>query len=410
MIHHKYSPSSLQAREASPCWEPTSGDSAASIAGTKQHDAFSTAFSPGDAVNKQIISAPKLDGLTDQQAEAVEKCFAYFQTLYLAARLKARKDMTEPRVIWNKYLPIDDDVIFEEWRQEEFKHTTAGYLDTAILSPDLKSADLIDLKFGLWPVEPAENNLQGISYLLGLVKEYPTLEEVTVHFCAPYLNEIDRHTFYKKDFPGLHLRIKLAVLRSIAWRNDYEQAKKYDELDQIEWFPTTSTCIFCSRLGRCGAAMSLAGRIGEKFHNYKLPDNLDPLMISEPGQWSAILKLADLMKLWAEAVRKEANAEALRSEVLPEGYRLVTSSQPSIKDAGAVLKLAAEMGVAESVRNDATSVTLGPLEEGIEAVTPRGQKSKKSKEFRDKLAETGAVVQGKPFSFLQMIRQKPTDD
>src|SRR3970282_429181 len=61
--HHPYSPSTLQARESCPKYAPMNTESAASLKGTRQHDAIET------AEGKPL--------LTDHEALAVAECLAY---------------------------------------------------------------------------------------------------------------------------------------------------------------------------------------------------------------------------------------------------------------------------------------------------------------------------------------------
>lgn len=394
--HHPFSPSTLQAREASPCWTPTNEENEAAKAGTKQHDAFAS----GD-----------LSGLADEQAEMVQQCLNYFDRIRATRRRQCEVD-EQCIYLSEVYLPVDDDLVFNSATQKEIQSTTAGYIDSAIVSGNKKHADLIDLKFGLWEVEPAETNLQGIAYLLGLALKYPTLESVTVHFLQPYLDSVDVHIFHKKDFPALYLRVKQTVLRAIAWQEDHEQAKYLGDLSEVEWFPTNSTCRFCARLGRCGAAMRLAHHISDKYQPIPLPKQLDPLMVADPKHASEIMKLADLMVLWGAAVRREVTEEAIRSETAPDGYRFVSNSgQPKILNAKQVLEIAEkQFGVTPEQAAEATSITLGPLEAAVEKNTPRGQKSAESKRFREVLEEARAVAKGRPFTYIQQIKNSPIDE
>lgn len=373
-IHHPCSPSQLQVIEASPCFLARQGDSEASRAGTLQHKAFETR---------------DFSRLNDEQAEMTEKCIRYFDQVYA-------KYAPGAIVINEDYLPVDEEVLFEG-----FVGTTAGYLDSAIVSADKTEADIVDLKFGKWPVEEASNNLQGIAYLLGLRWKYPTLKKVTVHFVLPYLDFIDVHTFHEPEFQALYLRVRAVVERRKYWLFRHRASAS------VEYFPTQGSCLFCARIGSCPAVQSIALGVSKKYFPLQVPESLDPLLVDDPSEMGALIKLADLMKLYGESARKQITEEALRQERAPDGYKFVQSTRPSIKSAKAVVEKARALGVKEEVIDEASSITLGPLEEAISQAAPRGQKKKTVTAFREELETEGVVVQGKPFVSLRMITENP---
>lgn len=358
-VHHPYSPSTLQYREACPCYAPESGDSEASRAGTLQHDAFES----GD-----------LSQLTDEQAEAVEMCWSY--------RDRLLESCFSYKILTEEYLPIDD------------KDTTAGYLDYAIISADEKLAHIIDLKFGRWPVEPAENNLQGIAYLLGLRHRFPKLETVQVHFVMPYLNYVDVHRFHAPEFDDLYLRVATVVARA--------------KDPNAKPTPTTGTCLFCAKKGTCPALHEKFLHVSKKFAPLELPDELNPALINDPAQAGVAMRAADLAKAWGEAVRRQVTLRVIEGAPEPEGYSLVESETTVIEDNTKIEDVAKQF-LPETALTRCREYLLTKLDKEISATAVRNTKKKTVEKFRADLKACGALKEGAPKVYLRMDRPEPED-
>lgn len=368
--HHDFSPSTLQAREASPCYQPRDSDSEASRAGVKQHKAFET----GD-----------LSQLTDEQAEAVELCLDYSKGL----------ELPDSIILDENYLGVDDE------------ETTAGYIDRAIIwmrQGKAIEAHILDCKFGKWPVEPAETNLQGICYALGIRQKYPTVERVTVHFMMPYLGYVDSHCFEGKKFPELLLRVRVAVARAKEWA-----IARGTQGRVVTYFPTTGTCLFCARQGSCEACHSIALNISKKFAPMHTPKELTPMLINDPVEAGHALKLADLMKTWAEATRRQITLRVIEGAPEPEGYHLVESQKRDVKDTKKVAEVAkASFGLADADIVACSKILITHIEDAVQDKAPRRGKKKALDNFRKAIREAGAVEDGAEVVCLRMIR--PDDE
>lgn len=377
-IHHNFSPSTLQAREASPCYMPNNNETEASRLGTKQHKAYET----GD-----------FKGLTDEQCEAVETCINYSEAIRLQMNdrysLAGQESITR---LDESYLAVDDE------------GTTAGYIDRAYISPCRTEAHLLDCKFGKWPVEPAETNLQGICYALGLRQKYPSLRRVNVHFMMPYLGYTDAFTFQAHDFDKLLLRVRVAVARAKQWKADFDMGK------QVKWYPTTGSCLFCGRQGVCEALHGVALKVSQKFSPLLIPDNFTPSLGGDTAEQANIrMRLADLMTTWGEATRRQITMRVIDGAPIPEGYKLVEGSRRSEKDNKKIRAIAKdEFGVSEAQIEAASTVALTKLEEAISDNAPRKHKGEAVESFQNRLKSAGAVQEGKPYAYLQMI--KPDED
>ena len=379
--HHPTSPSSLSLREACPCYESKGGSSEAAERGTLQH----TAVELGE----------DQEFLMDHEAIAVADC------IFFCDRLIEEKyggevgaDLTEP------HLKVDTrtvTVVNAPNGKFVFEGTTAGYCDRAIISKDLKRADIIDWKFGMFQVTDAEENIQGMSYLLGLVREYPTLEEVTVNFIAPHRDEWSFHTFKREEFDWLYLRVVTAVKRAVLAKN------KILNGDWSMATPNPSACLFCKHAAECPALTQKCIELGMKRAPLEFPESIDFEMVHDPKNAGIGMKLASVVKGWAESYKSFMGNKAVDEEgFIPDGYILVTASRREVTDIGGVRELAEKHGIEEEEINSVSDIALGKLEKLIMAKAPRGVKTAAKNEFSQALEDAGYVERGTPYSFLKM--------
>jgi hypothetical protein len=408
-VHHPFSPSKLQALEACPKYESHSTDSAASRAGTIQHD----------AVDGESDSAH----MTDNQALAVAECLAYADSI-----AKKYKGGT---VIKENYLPIDNEIIeitetdgtgkldpnpaanpfpgveTVQWTQpivtKRFRGTTAGYLDYAVVSTDETEAEIIDWKFGQWAVESTENNLQGIAYMLGLKKRFPKLKRCTIHFVLPHRDELDVHAFDLNDenLMLFHTRIRRVVRAAQDARKDPNNFAAAN--------PNTGACLFCALIGQCPKVTEMVARVSEKFAPLQVPQNVNPTMILDPEDTAIGIQFAAIAKTWAESFRARATEKSITDpDFIPTGYTLETRTKRKVLNARLFADVAKKF---VPVSMDAEieklfDLPIGGVEEVIELATPRGQKSKAVEAFGKAALEAGAIEMGQPFAFLKMSTTK----
>lgn len=387
-VHHPFSPSKLQALEACPKYESRSGDSAASRAGTVQHD----------AVDSESDSAH----MTDNQALAVAECLAYADSI--------AKKYKGGRVLKESYLPIDNEIVQVQEHVPDapdktitFRGTTAGYLDYSILSADETEAEIIDWKFGQWAVEATENNLQGIAYMLGLKKMFPKLKRCTIHFVLPHRDELDVHAFELNDenMALFHCRIRRVV------RTAQEARKNPDDFSAAR--PNTGACLFCALIGSCTKVTAMVARVSEKFAPLQVPQNVNPTMILDPEDTAIGIQFAAIAKTWAESFRARATEKSITDpNFIPVGYTLETRTKRKVINARLMADIAKKF---VPVTMDAEieklfDLPIGGVEEVIELATARGQKSKAVQAFGEALLAAGAVEMGQPFAFLKMSPTK----
>src|SRR6185503_3083199 len=368
-VHHAFSPSTLQAREACPKFSPAQGDNAASLAGTRQHEA------PETGEDSEMLA--------DHEAIAVAECLAYCDTL--------AKNYPDGTVLKEEYLPIDAE------------HTTAGYADYILVSKNGKRAEVVDFKYGKQPVEDAENNLQGIAYLLGVKHRFPDLEWATVHFVCPHQDLVDRHSFLltPEKTNELYLRVKVVVSRAkLAAQNpdDFSAAR-----------PAVSACMFCSLVGRCPKVTEIALNIGKKFSPIQLPETISPNMVSDPNDTAIGLKVAQVVTAWAKGFRAQVTERAtIDPDFMPSGYQLVPMQRREVVDARKIVELAKKL--LPNDRHEAVEALLDlpitGVEELIKISALRGKKTAAVKAFGEELEKSGAVKFGNPFVILRQTSGK----
>lgn len=374
-IHHPYSPSKLQSLESCPKYASSFSTSEAAEMGTKQHDIAESGIDNPD--------------IPDEKAAGVATSLQF----------RDERFALYPRgsILTEVYLPIDDvPVVAPEGIT--FRGTTAGYIDVAIISEDEKSAEVIDFKFGKNAPESAENNLQGAAYALGLLHKYPTLEKIKVWFVLPHLDQVSGTEFSLDDLARLHVRIKVVVNRAVfANASDFSSAT-----------PNQSACLFCAHIGRCPKVAEIALRVGKKYAPLDIPESISTVVFEDPAQVGTGIKLASVIKTWAEAYRTQATAKSIESDFIPDGYKLVSTTKRKVLNARWFGDIAKSMlPEADREKVDALyDIPIGAVEKLIENSAPRGMKEKKSKELGDAALAIGALELGKPYAFLRQNNTK----
>lgn len=390
-IHHPYSPSSLQSREACACYASAFTGSEAAETGTKQHN---VADSGEDDAS-----------LPDEKAIAAVECIKFVEDLV--------SQWPGCTVIKEEYLQVDDEVIRVKRPREElvdgkrvkshiiqtFKGSTAGYLDVGLVSADRTKAKVTDFKFGAVAVETAANNVQGISYGLGLWKRFPTLEEFEVIFLSPHRDEISRHTFYRAEFPALLLRIKTIVQRAV------EANKSEDDFTKAN--PTVGACLFCSRIGRCPKVAELALRLGKKYAPLTIPDSVSTSVFLDPADAARGIRFAQVIKQWAEGYRAQVTNKTIDDpKFVPDGYKVVSMQKRTVKKAKALGEFAKTFLPDEMKERieGLYDIALGNVEKLISTAAPRGKKEATVDDFGEKALAAGLVELGEPYSFLRQSK------
>jgi hypothetical protein len=395
--HHPFSPSWLQSGEVCPDFKSRSTEHARTIAGTIGHKIAET----GEDDMR----------LSDDDALAVAECLDFYESrrkimqagadeinkIRADARDSGSGVMVPPDAVITEgsesYLPIDD------CKFDNAEATTAGYVDRWILSWDKTYAEVMDWKFGMWQVEEAANNLQGMAYTLGLFRRFPTLEKVRFYFKQPLIDYLTFSDFTRADVARIYLRIQTIVARARLAREkgDFSMAN-----------PAVPVCNFCARIGECPKVLALACKVGHKYHPVGIPESVTPSVAQDPKNTMLGLELASVLKVWAEAFRKQVTERVIRGDApMPEGYQSQTIRKRELVDMAKYRELALEF-LSSQEWEACLDTTFSAVEKQISAKAARGVKEATVKEFQAKAAAAGATKLGDPISFLKVSGEKST--
>lgn len=410
-VHHPFSPSTLQNLEQCPCYIGKDSQHVRAIAGTLAHKVMETGEDDQKLDDNDSLNAAECMDFCESRKVLFDN--ARVQEIdWVAEHFDDHPDAVAanvPEVIELKetYLPIDD-LLFDDpvphpsgdkWKDgaRRVVATTAGYIDRALISHDGTYAELLDWKFGIWPVEKAENNLQGIAYCLGLFKAYPKLKIVRFFFKQPAIGLLTSAAFTREQIPALYLRVQVVVAkaRDARAKNDFSAAR-----------PAVPVCNFCALIGCCPKVAEFACRVGSKFYPLEIPAEITPTMVQGPHQTSLGMRLAAVMLVWAAAFKTQTTDRVLRGAAdLPDGYEIQSKTSPrEIIDMKKYREIAAKFLTDEEIA-PALRIALGDVEDAIQLKAPRGQKKAQTELFKQELEESGATKKGEPYSFLRVANK-----
>jgi len=350
--HAKYSPSSLAYKEVCPGFEKTDESSPAAEEGHQLHKSLETG---------------KLDGLGDEQLQVVEMCRGYVENLEASARMAGTVE------------------IHREIQFNIAEGLTFGTADYLLISPSLRSADLVDFKFGRNSVPDSEINPQVQAYVLGAFEKFPGIDLIQAHVLLPRRDEVFVAEYTRADVGRLRLRISTIISRC--------------EIPEPELYPTDN-CLWCSRQATCAALHRHALTIANGYEGeLQIPDQFHPGQIFDPTMMSRALKVARILEKWCDSVKHHALQMRLGGQEIP-GHELRTrAGARKITD-----PMAAWAAVRDRMTPDqfigCTDVSLPKLENTFAEAAPRGGKAKAKQELSEALADLGIVETAKESFYL----------
>jgi len=297
------------------------------------------------------------------------------------------------RELKEMYLPIDD-LVFDDC-----KSTTAGYVDNVLITECTTYAEMSDWKFGYWQVESADNNLQAVSYMLGLFKLFPKLQKIRFFFKLPNIDGFTETEMTRDQIPQWYLRIQVAVARARAARKagDYKAA-----------VATSPLCSFCANLGDCPVVAALMINVAHKYWPLSVPADITPTALLDSKDTNMCLRLSATGKSWCESFRARITDRVLRGAMpVPDDHH-IESRKGNRKVADPEKFKATTLGyITEEEYNKLTEPpAFGAVETVISDKAPRGSKESTVKQYAKDLETTGAVERGEPYSFLKATNNK----
>lgn len=351
--HAKHGPSSLKNKEICPHWKNRLGSSAAADEGTRMHEAAETG---------------NLEGLNTEQCAQVESCIAA-----VALREANIRNCTR----YNELLL-------------DIAGITFGTADVVLVGT--ATATLIDYKMGRVPVDPAETNLQGIAYALGVFETFP-VDAVSVVFLQPRCDIMSEYTFYRThDYNRMLARV-VEVIRQAEDENS-------------PYCPHPENCEYCGYKAECPALATKALAVATQHADaLELPEEMHPSNITEPKQMALALRLAPVLTDWAQSVRKHALEMVQEGQEIP-GYGLkFRSGQRTIKDIPLVWDLIhSEFAVSLSDFLPACSISVTALEKAVKSKQERGKGAPAIRRMNQLLASEGLCTTGKEITYLAKER------
>jgi hypothetical protein len=394
--HHPYSPSTLQTREWCPMFKNRQTEKVhqRATAGTRAHSVVDSGEDDTRLSDDDALAAAECMDFVDlrrrlMEATAREAYEELLKTMPVNTVVPMGPSPVEE--LSEVYLPIDDR------KFPDCESTTAGYVDKVLINYNCTYAEMFDWKFGIWPVEAAKDNLQGIAYVLGLFRLYPTLKHIRFYFKQPLLGVVSEHEFSREDIPALYLRVQTVVARARL------------ATETSAWHmanPAVPACNFCDRLGTCPKVAAFACVVGHKFHPLAVPAEINPSLINSPQGVVDGLRLSGVLKIWCEAFRRQASDRIIRGDApLPPGQKIQEMQKRIVVDEAKLKGVALRFLTSEEY-SSTLSPTFGDLEDLIKEKAPRGQKEATVKEFQRALFDAGAVKLGDKFSFLRAVAVK----
>lgn len=267
---------------------------------------------------------------------------------------------------------------------------TFGTADVVLVGSS--KACLIDYKMGRVPVDPAETNLQGWAYAIGVFEAFP-VDSVTVVFLQPRCDIISEHTFHRThDYDRMRARVADVIRQA--------------EDENSPFCPHPENCEYCGRKAECPALASKALAIAAQYADaLELPDEMHPSNITDPKQMALALKLAPVLTDWAQSVRKHA-LDMVQGGVEVPGYGLkFRSGQRTIKDIPLVWEVIhSEFCVSLSDFLPACSISVTALEKAVKNQQEHGKGASAIRRMNQLLASEGLCTTGNEVTYLAKER------
>jgi hypothetical protein len=390
--HHPDSPSSLQSSEACALFENEQRDSNASKIGTLQHKAAETR-----EIEPLEIALAAL-GLSD--ADIAEKVEGVLKAInYEDEQMALFQDICmEYTIVREKYFPVGDDNV------EGYIGVTGGFPDTVLVSE--KVIVILDWKFGKNPVAPTMVNLQGIGYAVAAFQQYPTAQEVEIHFYHPHQEWSDEEhrekyvaTMRREEVAEHELRIRTVVARK---RLAAQQLKDSNFTNWESATPKHDLCIWCARKGNCGKLHSLVLKTASKHPDFIVPEVVNHLALSRPEQVKYAFLWASQLESIAKSIKKRAADMVLTEDLqLGDGIKLVKRTERYIASPIKLARIAHKHGLGLLGFIRSISISVSKIESQIKLSSEKGSGAANVRAFKTDLIESGVSKLGKPIYFLQ---------
>lgn len=380
--HAEFGPSALKNYVACAGYLPSSGDSAASLSGTRIHLALETGDNSGLVDEEELSKAAYCRAAVD--------------------KIKSREGVTAEA---------------EDFREIVFDIVgtgaeTFGTLDRLFVMGDKGVA--IDYKTGNWSVDEPEDNWQAKAYALGAFQMFPELKQIAFYFILPARDEITYGLFQRTKVPELMDTIGYYVDRAKRTRRFAERGEYLLENFNVD---LNKQCLFCARVTADGSGCpKMNGVAFEAIRRYttdvELPANLETTALSvskdhSPETMTTLLRLGAILEKMAAAWKALAKEMIQEEGIEIPGYvmkpRAGTREITNIKTS---IEVAKQYGVTlEAYMEALGKVSVTQWEDLIKTHTKKGDKTKMVQAALADLYEAGALAQKDETFVLTAVRK-----
>lgn len=240
-----------------------------------------------------------------------------------------------------------------------------------------------DLKFGEWPVTPANKNLQLLNYIVLVFDNYSRVEHVRGVIYHSKSRSATQVAYRRKSLP--HLKERIAQIVAEATRAAVKP-------ERADYTPSPTICGFCTRIA-CPARIELAQSLVAAWHQQPvvLTPTLNPAALDN-RRLAELKRLGTAVRSFADAVDAEAKRRAVEEDSIIPGYVLTTRSgkrtivgashinhaQSVILDAWIEAYPETPLAVGELMLS-LVEVGVGDLEKQIGQQAPRGEVTRAQK-------------------------------
>lgn len=327
--HHNFSPSKMNYLDDCAAYTSKDGTSEAAEQGTFLHDLM-------EKMIQQVIKGrakttlEQLDGwvtksheLTDEERDYLRFCCKR-SDVFISRKPTAI--YTEIRVVVT---------------HENGKELNAGYLDVLYVFND--TGILQDYKFGWEPVRPAQDNLQGWNYVLGVFQKYRELNRIGVEFVQPKLNWVTSKVFERRQMFEIYSRLNGVIER-------VEYVKK-NPADAQRYMKPGHHCTYCTLAGDCAVLANHRGQAASKYQGLPMPVSFQGMQLKKPEDIALARYWVDVIETGLKEVKQrameiaESNGGSIRC-TLPSGEEIVYE----IQERGADRSLGSAVEISEALK------------------------------------------------------------
>jgi hypothetical protein len=266
-----------------------------------------------------------------------------------------------------------------------------GYIDRLLIWPQIKEADLVDLKTGVYRVEPAEKNIQLQAYTSGVFDIIGWLNKINGHIIQPHFNEASSWTYARTDLDLLKNK-QLAIINNARMN----RGKVFH--------PGWEQCRFCGNKADCVGLRDFAFQLVPAYQpEFVVPQPVHPSEITDDELLNRCLIFAKIMEKWCDSVKHHIT-ELARAGHDFRNFRLIDfAGTRKITRPVRAWELLKEKGFTLEEYLNCCDPQMGKIDETIMAKTPSGQK-KRAKEALSILLQDEAAMEIGPPTFQMRAR------